>query len=81
MNGIPSRNVRYTDISRDLEAEANCDTKLTDLSKLPVGIKLVQKIFKKRLSYDTHKYLALVLTFFIYASYHASRRPLNVVKP
>jgi len=83
MSSLPSRTSRYTGLTEVSEAEEiqNESEKAADLSKLPLGIHFLQKCSGKRISYRTYKYLALVLTFLIYASYHASRRPLNVVKP
>ena len=47
---------------------------------LPLGIYLAWKLFKKDFSLREHRSLVLFLTFIAYACFHASRKPLSIVK-
>lgn len=51
-----------------------------DASKVPPGIFLISKFCKKDLGLHEHRVLVLVLTFVAYACFHASRKPLSIVK-
>eukprot|EP00210_Caulerpa_lentillifera_P006967 g6662.t1 len=83
---MPSTATRYSIVSSVFEIDESVSPedsgKHWSHESLPGGIYLLQRCFGgRRLSYTFHKYLVLFLTFIIYATYHASRRPLNVVKP
>lgn len=49
-------------------------------SKLPVGIVLISKFCKKDIGTHECRILVLLLTFIAYACFHASRKPLSIVK-
>lgn len=47
----------------------------------PLGMKLIKCLIKKSpLSYKTHQATVLILTFFAYAAYHATRKTTSIVK-
>ncbi|CAD7704061.1 unnamed protein product [Ostreobium quekettii] len=47
---------------------------------LAPGVVLLQKLRGSRFGYGFYQGMALVLTFLVYMSYHASRRPISIVK-
>lgn len=49
-------------------------------SKLPLGIYLAWKLCKKDFGLHECRILVLLLTFIAYACFHASRKPLSIVK-
>lgn len=49
-------------------------------SKVPRGILLISKLCKSDPGLHEHRMLVLLLTFVAYACFHASRKPLSVVK-
>lgn len=46
----------------------------------PPGLSLLRALLHKELSRNAHRGLVLILTFFAYACYHASRKPPSIVK-
>ncbi|XVF08461.1 hypothetical protein REPUB_Repub07fG0005300 [Reevesia pubescens] len=46
----------------------------------PLGIRFLEYIKKAKLSYKTHQAVVLIVTFFAYTSYHASRKTTSIVK-
>ncbi|XP_073017216.1 putative glycerol-3-phosphate transporter 1 [Primulina eburnea] len=46
----------------------------------PPGIRFVEYIKKSSVSYKTHQAIVLILTFFAYLSYHATRKTTSIVK-
>lgn len=46
----------------------------------PLGIRFIEHINKKSLSYRTYQAIVLIVTFCAYASYHATRKTTSVVK-
>lgn len=46
----------------------------------PLGIRFLEHIKKKTLSYKAYQAIVLIVTFFAYASYHATRKTTSVVK-
>ncbi|XP_073274415.1 putative glycerol-3-phosphate transporter 1 [Primulina huaijiensis] len=46
----------------------------------PPGIRFVEYIKKSSISYKTHQGIVLVVTFFAYLSYHATRKTTSIVK-
>ncbi|KAF9600511.1 hypothetical protein IFM89_009960 [Coptis chinensis] len=46
----------------------------------PVGIWFLEYVRKSALSFRAHQAIVLVLTFFAYASYHATRKTTSIVK-
>ncbi|OMO98124.1 Major facilitator superfamily [Corchorus olitorius] len=46
----------------------------------PLGIRFLESIKKSKLSYKTHQAIVLIVTFFAYASYHATRKTTSIVK-
>ncbi|XVE63890.1 hypothetical protein DITRI_Ditri07aG0057400 [Diplodiscus trichospermus] len=46
----------------------------------PLGIRFLEYIKKAKLSYKTHQVIVLIVTFFAYTSYHATRKTTSVVK-
>ncbi|KAJ6834310.1 putative glycerol-3-phosphate transporter 1 [Iris pallida] len=46
----------------------------------PPGLCFLERIKKTRISFGTHRALVLILTFFAYASYHATRKTTSIVK-
>lgn len=46
----------------------------------PLGIRFLEYIKRTTLSFRTHQTIVLVLTFFAYASYHATRKTTSIVK-
>lgn len=53
--------------------ERNCSSK-------PLGIRYLEYIKKSTLSYKTHQAIVLIVTFFAYSSYHATRKTTSIVK-
>ncbi|KAE8710659.1 putative glycerol-3-phosphate transporter 4 [Hibiscus syriacus] len=51
----------------------------TSYSK-PLGIRFLEYIKKTKLSYETHQAIVLIVTFFAYTSYHATRKTTSIVK-
>ncbi|KAF9689514.1 hypothetical protein SADUNF_Sadunf01G0099900 [Salix dunnii] len=49
-------------------------------NKPPIGIRFLECIKKKRLSYKTHQAIVLIVTFLAYTSYHAARKTTSIVK-
>eukprot|EP00250_Pteridium_aquilinum_P011588 c20175_g1_i1 orf=371-2092(-) len=49
-------------------------------SKVPPGISFISKLCKKELGIHEYRVLVLLLTFLAYACFHASRKPLSIVK-
>ncbi|XWS60095.1 hypothetical protein CRYUN_Cryun07bG0005000 [Craigia yunnanensis] len=56
----------------ELPAERSCSK--------PLGIRFLEYIKKAKLSYKTHQAIVLIVTFFAYASYHATRKTTSIVK-
>ncbi|KAJ7982513.1 Glycerol-3-phosphate transporter [Quillaja saponaria] len=48
--------------------------------KKPLGILFLESIKVSPLSFKTHQAIVLIVTFFAYASYHASRKTTSIVK-
>ncbi|CAD7695242.1 unnamed protein product [Ostreobium quekettii] len=48
--------------------------------RLAPGMRLLQLLHGGPFGYSFYQITALVLTFFVYMSYHASRRPISIVK-
>ncbi|KAL9350156.1 hypothetical protein Peur_057411 [Populus x canadensis] len=48
--------------------------------KPPIGIRFLECVKKRRLSYGTHQAIVLIVTFLAYASYHAARKTTSIVK-
>ncbi|KAJ4951011.1 hypothetical protein NE237_027843 [Protea cynaroides] len=46
----------------------------------PPGILLIRSLRGKEWSFNTYRYVVLLLTFIAYACYHASRKPTSIVK-
>ena len=46
----------------------------------PLGIRFIEHIKQKTLSYKTYQAIVLIVTFCAYASYHATRKTTSVVK-
>ncbi|MBA0578267.1 putative glycerol-3-phosphate transporter 1 [Gossypium raimondii] len=46
----------------------------------PLGIRFFEYIKKAKLSYESHQAIVLIVTFFAYASYHATRKTTSIVK-
>ncbi|CAA0834585.1 Putative glycerol-3-phosphate transporter 1 [Striga hermonthica] len=46
----------------------------------PLGIQLVEHVKKSKISYKTHQAIVLIVTFFAYLTYHATRKTTSVVK-
>ncbi|XWS51597.1 hypothetical protein CRYUN_Cryun12cG0190500 [Craigia yunnanensis] len=46
----------------------------------PLGIRFLEHIKKAKLSYKTYQAIVLIVTFFAYASYHATRKTTSIVK-
>ncbi|GER49754.1 glycerol-3-phosphate transporter [Striga asiatica] len=46
----------------------------------PPGIRLAEHIKKSKISYKTHQAIVLVITFFAYLTYHATRKTSSIVK-
>ncbi|XP_044506637.1 putative glycerol-3-phosphate transporter 1 [Mangifera indica] len=46
----------------------------------PLGIRFIEHIKRKRISYKSHQAIVLILTFLTYASYHATRKVTSIVK-
>lgn len=46
----------------------------------PPGVRFVEHIKKSPLSFKTHQAIVLIVTFFAYASYHATRKTTSIVK-
>lgn len=49
-------------------------------SRRPLGVKLVQHVVKKELSFQFYQASVLVITFVAYTLYHLSRKPTSIVK-
>lgn len=49
-------------------------------SRKPLGIRLIQYIFKRKFSYEFYQASVLILTFIAYSLYHLSRKPSSIVK-
>ncbi|KAG5249171.1 glycerol-3-phosphate transporter [Salix suchowensis] len=49
-------------------------------NKPPLGIRFLECIKRRRLSYGTHQAIVLIVTFLAYASYHAARKTTSIVK-
>ncbi|KAJ7548837.1 hypothetical protein O6H91_07G029400 [Diphasiastrum complanatum] len=47
---------------------------------VPPGIAFLRRVRKKDLSFRFYQTSVLVITFFAYSSYHASRKPISIVK-
>ncbi|KAJ6830741.1 putative glycerol-3-phosphate transporter 1 [Iris pallida] len=58
------------------QSDPRSETKVTR----PPGVCLVEYIKKDTLSFKTHQAIVLILTFFAYASYHATRKTTSIVK-
>lgn len=52
---------------------------VTSCSK-PYGIRFLEYIKKSAVSYKTHQAIVITVTFFAYASYHATRKTTSIVK-
>ncbi|VFQ99590.1 unnamed protein product [Cuscuta campestris] len=46
----------------------------------PLGMKFIKCLKKSPLSYKTHQAIVLIVTFFAYAAYHATRKTTSIVK-
>ncbi|XP_073142742.1 putative glycerol-3-phosphate transporter 1 [Henckelia pumila] len=46
----------------------------------PPGIRFVESIKRSSISYKTHQAIVLIVTFFAYLSYHATRKTTSIVK-
>lgn len=46
----------------------------------PPGIRLIEYVKKSSISYKTHQFIVLIVTFFAYLTYHATRKTTSVVK-
>ncbi|XP_042507552.1 putative glycerol-3-phosphate transporter 4 [Macadamia integrifolia] len=46
----------------------------------PPGILLIRRLRGKEWSFNTYRYVVLLLTFIAYACFHASRKPTSIVK-
>lgn len=46
----------------------------------PLGIRFVEYIKRSSISYKTHQALVLIITFFAYLAYHATRKTTSVIK-
>lgn len=46
----------------------------------PLGIRFIEYIKRSSISYKTHQVLVLIITFFAYLTYHATRKTTSVVK-
>ncbi|GER35062.1 glycerol-3-phosphate transporter [Striga asiatica] len=46
----------------------------------PPGIRLIEQLKKSKISYKTHQATVLIVTFFAYLTYHATRKTTSVVK-
>lgn len=46
----------------------------------PPGIRFIEYIKGSKLSFKTHQAIVLIVTFFAYASYHATRKTTSIVK-
>ncbi|KAK6926402.1 Major facilitator superfamily [Dillenia turbinata] len=55
------------------KSERNYDDK-------PYGIRFVEFIERKSLSYKTHQFIVLIVTFLSYTCYHATRKTTSIVK-
>ncbi|XVF49359.1 hypothetical protein PTKIN_Ptkin04bG0005300 [Pterospermum kingtungense] len=56
----------------ELPSESSCSK--------PIGIRFIEYIKKTKLPYKTHQAIVLIVTFFAYASYHATRKTTSIVK-
>lgn len=46
----------------------------------PLGLDLLSRVRGRNFKFSTYRYIVLLLTFFGYACYHASRKPTSIVK-
>lgn len=46
----------------------------------PPGIRLIESVKRSPISYKTHQAIVLIITFFAYLTYHATRKTTSVVK-
>ncbi|KAL0400910.1 UNVERIFIED_CONTAM: putative glycerol-3-phosphate transporter 1 [Sesamum latifolium] len=46
----------------------------------PLGIRFIEYIKRSAISYKTHQAIVLIVTFFAYLTYHATRKTMSVVK-
>ncbi|KAJ8772111.1 hypothetical protein K2173_027288 [Erythroxylum novogranatense] len=46
----------------------------------PLGIQFLECVKRRRLSYKAYQAIVLIVTFFAYASYHATRKTTSIVK-
>lgn len=49
-------------------------------NRKPLGIRLLECIKGRNLSYKNHQAIVLIVTFFAYTSYHAARKTTSIVK-
>lgn len=47
---------------------------------MPLGLKLVEKLKRSPLSFQTNQIIVFILTFIAYASYHVARKTMSVIK-
>ncbi|GMI68321.1 Glycerol-3-phosphate permease 1, phosphate starvation-induced gene 3 [Hibiscus trionum] len=46
----------------------------------PLGIRFLEYFKKRKLSYQTHQAIVLIVKFLTYMSYHATRKMTSIVK-
>lgn len=49
-------------------------------SRRPLGIRLIQQLAKRKISYEVYQASVIILTFIAYSLYHLSRKPSSIVK-
>ncbi|KAJ4822338.1 hypothetical protein Tsubulata_029758 [Turnera subulata] len=53
---------------------------VTMVRQTPPGILLIRKVRGRDWSFQSYRYMVLLVTFIAYVSYHASRKPTSIVK-
>lgn len=56
------------------------ETLLERSSTKPLGIQIIEYLKGSRVSFKTHQAIVLIVTFFTYAGYHATRKTTSIVK-
>ncbi|KAG6557390.1 hypothetical protein Mapa_000659 [Marchantia paleacea] len=46
----------------------------------PIGVRVIRTLWRRDADLSTYRYAALIMTFIAYSCYHASRKPLSIVK-
>ncbi|BBN06279.1 MFS transporter, OPA family, solute carrier family 37 (glycerol-3-phosphate transporter), member 1/2 [Marchantia polymorpha subsp. ruderalis] len=46
----------------------------------PIGVRVIRTLWRRDADLNTYRYAALIMTFIAYSCYHASRKPLSIVK-